>query len=65
VYVRARLIERLPEIAAALPKPEEMRSVSIGGDGGGAAPLLGFLAGALGLAEDALKKRAAGNGSPN
>jgi hypothetical protein len=65
VHVRARLIERLPEIAAALPKPEEMRSVSIGGDGGGAAPLLGFLAGALGLAEDALKKRAASNGSPN
>jgi hypothetical protein len=65
VFVRARLIERLPEIAAALPKPEEMRSVSIVGDGGGAAPLLGFLAGALGLAEDALKKRAAGNGSPN
>jgi flotillin len=65
VFVKGRLIERLPEIAAALPKPEEMRSVSIGGDGGGAAPLLGFLAGALGLAEDALKKRAASNGSPN
>jgi hypothetical protein len=64
VYVRARLVERLPEIAAALPKPEELRAVSIGGDGAGAGPLLGFLAGALGLAEDALKKRAAGNGSP-
>ncbi len=64
VFVRARLIERLPEVAAALPKPEQVRSVNIGGDGGGAAPLLGFLAGALGLAEDSLKKRAAGNGAP-
>jgi hypothetical protein len=64
VFVRARLIERLPEIAAALPKPEELRSVSISGDGGGAGQLLGFLAGALGLAEDALKKRAASNGAP-
>ena len=53
----------LPEIAASLPKPEEMRAVSIGGDGGGAGPLLGFLAGALGLAEGALKKRAASNGA--
>jgi regulator of protease activity HflC (stomatin/prohibitin superfamily) len=62
--VKARLIERLPEIAAALPKPEEMRTVSIGGDGGGASPLLGFLAGALGLAEGALKKSAGANGTP-
>jgi hypothetical protein len=61
-YVRSRLVERLPEVAAAL-KPEELRSVSISGDGGGAGPLLGFVAGALGLAEDALKKRAASNGA--
>jgi hypothetical protein len=54
--VKARLIDRLPTIAAAL-KPEELRAISIA-DGGGAGPLLGFLAGALGLAEDALKKRA-------
>jgi hypothetical protein len=63
LFVKARLVERLPEVAAAL-KPAELRSVSIGGDGGGAGPLLSFLAGALGLAEDALKKRAAGNGTP-
>jgi flotillin len=62
VFVKERLIQRLPEIAAAM-KPEEMRTVSIG-DGGNAGPLLGFLAGALGLAEDALKKRAASNGAP-
>jgi hypothetical protein len=61
--VKSRLIERLPEVAAAL-KPAELRAVSVGGDGGGAGPLLGFLAGALGLAEDSLKKRAEGNGSP-
>jgi hypothetical protein len=63
--VKERLIERLPEIAAALPKPEELRAVSITGDGGGAGSLLGFLAGALGLAEDAGKKRTAGNGGPS
>jgi hypothetical protein len=62
VFVKARLIERLPEVAAAL-KPEELRAVNIGGDNGGAGPLLGFLAGALGLAEGALKKRATSNGS--
>lgn len=62
-HVRERLIERLPEIAAALPKPEELRAVSITGDGGGVGPLLGFLAGALGLAEDAWKKHTASNGA--
>lgn len=62
VFVKARLVERLPEIAEAL-KPEELRAVSISGDGGGAGQLLGFVAGALGLAEDALKKRAASNGA--
>jgi regulator of protease activity HflC (stomatin/prohibitin superfamily) len=64
-YVKARLVERMPEIAAALPKPEELRSVSIGGDGGGTGPLLAFLAGALSLTEDALKKRTASNGAVN
>jgi hypothetical protein len=63
--VRERLIDRLPQIAAALPKPEELRTVSVGADGGGVGPLLGFLAGALGLIEDARKKLAAGNGAAN
>jgi hypothetical protein len=60
-FVKGRLIEQLPEIAAAL-KPEELRSVSIGSDGA-AGSLLGFLAGALGLAETALKKQTTSNGS--
>ena len=64
-HVRERLIERLPEIAAALPKPEELRAVSISGDGGATGPLLGFLASALGLAEDAWKKHTASNGAPS
>jgi hypothetical protein len=62
--VRERLIERLPEIAAALPKPEELRAVSITPDGGGTGPLLGFLAAALGLAENARGKQATGDGAP-
>jgi hypothetical protein len=62
-HIRERLIDRLPEIAAALPKPENLRAVSIGGDGAGAGPLLGFIAGALGLVEDAWKKRTKDNGT--
>jgi hypothetical protein len=61
--VRERLIEQLPQIAAALPKPEELRTVSINADGAGAGPLLGFIAAALGLAEDAAKKHTASNGA--
>ena len=33
--IQARLIESLPEIAARLPKPAELRSVTIGGTGAG------------------------------
>jgi hypothetical protein len=61
-YVKARLIERLPEVAAAL-KPGELRAVSVSSADGCAGPLLGFLAGALGLAEDALKTRVPSNGT--
>jgi flotillin len=45
-HVRARLVERLPEIAAALPKPDELKAVSVNGDGQ-AAGLVGFLTGVL------------------
>ncbi len=62
--VKERLIERLPEIAAALPKPEELRAVSINADGGGAGPLLSFIAGALGLAGDVRNKPTTSNGAP-
>jgi hypothetical protein len=48
-HLRALLVERLPEIAAALPKPNEVRTVSVGGDGT-AQPLVGFLASVLELA---------------
>jgi hypothetical protein len=41
-HVRSQLVERLPEIAAALPKPDELRAVSVTGDGE-AASLVGFL----------------------
>ena len=61
-----QLIARLPEIAEALPKPGELHAVSITSDGshGAAGSLMGFLAGTLRLAEDALKKRQQTNGSP-
>ena len=62
-HVKGRLIERLPEIAAALPKPEQFRAVSIAADEGGTGPLLGFLAGVLGLAEEARKERTTANGA--
>ena len=32
-HVKAQLISRLPEIAQAMPKPEELRSIQINGDG--------------------------------
>jgi flotillin len=60
--VRARLIERLPAIAQALPKPEELRAVNITGDGGGMGTLVGFLASALGLV-DARKAQPPANGA--
>jgi hypothetical protein len=58
-HLRSQLIARLPEVAAALPKPEELRAVSINGDQGGAAPLVGFLAGLLNVADGALRRPAA------
>lgn len=54
-HLRAQLIARLPEVAAALPKPEELRMVSINGDQGGAAQLVGFLSGLLHVTDGALK----------
>ena len=43
--VQSRLIEKLPEIAAAMPAPAELRSVQIGGGEGGLASLIGLLHG--------------------
>ena len=49
--VQARLIDSLPEIVAQLPKPAELRAVTIGGHDGttvaGLVAELGAIAGAL------------------
>ena len=53
-YLRLRLIERLPEIAQALPGPKEMRTVTFAADpaaGAQTAPLAALLAGVLSLVE--------------
>jgi flotillin len=61
-FVRARLIERLPEIARELPRPDELRAISVGPDAGGTS-LAGVLTALLSLAEGALKRPAASNGN--
>jgi hypothetical protein len=55
-HVRSQLIALLPAIASCLPKPEELRAVNIGSDGGTTGSLLGFLSGLLEVAEN-LRKR--------
>jgi hypothetical protein len=62
-HVRSQLIERLPEIAAALPQPQELRSISIGEHGGAGGSVLGFVASALHLVQDALKRPESANGA--
>lgn len=63
-HVQAELISRLPEIAAALPKPQELRAVSIGPDQAGTAnSLVGFLAAVLELADHARKRPEPPNGA--
>jgi hypothetical protein len=62
-HLKAQLIARLPEIAAALPKPEELRAISIASDQGGTTTsLVGFLASVLQVAENALKRPEQANG---
>ena len=55
-HVKAQLISRLPEIAQAMPKPEELRSIQINGDG--ANSVTGLLASLM----QSLEGLAAGNG---
>lgn len=50
-HVRAQLIARLPEIAAAMPHPEELRQINVSGDGGTA--LTGLVAQFLQVIEGA------------
>jgi hypothetical protein len=59
-HVKAQLVARLPEIAQALPKPDEVRAINVGGEG--AATLTGLLAGVAQLV-DGLLHRPSGNGS--
>jgi hypothetical protein len=54
-YVKAQLIARLPQIAAAMPKPEELRQITVGGDGAGA--LTGLVAQLVGVIEGAVAKK--------
>jgi hypothetical protein len=51
-HVKAQLIARLPEVAAAMPKPEELRAISVGGDG--ATSLTGLVAQLMQVVEGAL-----------
>lgn len=58
-YLRAQLIDRLPEIAQALPKPNELKAVTIAGGGADGASSAGALAGFVGsllqVARDAVR----------
>lgn len=60
-HVRSQLVNRLPEIAQALPKPDELRSITVGGDGG---TLTGLLAGVAQLIDGLVHKpHTNGNGA--
>jgi flotillin len=49
-HLRARLIERLPEIAEAMPTPEHLKSISISdGNGGAESALIGFVGSIIGM----------------
>ncbi len=65
-HLRARLIAALPEIAAKLPQPDELRSVTIAGDGGNgaAASLTSLVASLLALLENRSAPEAAKNAPP-
>jgi regulator of protease activity HflC (stomatin/prohibitin superfamily) len=58
-HVKAQLIARLPEIAQAMPRPDELRAINVGGEG--AATVTGLLAGVTQLVEG-LVHRSNGNG---
>ncbi len=64
--IRAQLVASLPEIAAKLPQPDELRSVSISGDGvaGGATALTGLVASLLALLDPRAVAGRGGKPSP-
>jgi hypothetical protein len=56
--LRARLIERLPQIAAALPKPDELRTIQIGPEqDGSTSALVGLIASVMQGLDGALKRK--------
>jgi len=57
--VRAQLIDRLPEIAASLPKPNELHAIQVNGDG---TTLAGLVASVLGVVGSLGKNGHAENG---
>ena len=58
--LRAQLIERLPQIAEAMPSPKELRTVQIGQDGAASASLAGLVASVTSVV-DGLRQPAAGD----
>ena len=48
-HLKAQLVSRLPEIAAAMPRPDELRAITVGGES--STSLGGLLGGVLGLVE--------------
>jgi regulator of protease activity HflC (stomatin/prohibitin superfamily) len=60
-HVQAQLIARLPEVAASLPRPQELKAISIGGEAAGS--LTGFLAGILSLLEQRMQTNPSTNGA--
>jgi hypothetical protein len=61
-HVKAQLIARLPEIASALPQAQELRAITVGGEG--ATSLAGLLAALLQAVEGAVRRPEA-NGHTN
>lgn len=60
-HLRARLVEQLPRLAEAMPRPDELRAVTVNGDG--AAALAGLLAGALQIVDRVAKNGQAAGAS--
>jgi hypothetical protein len=60
-HLRSQLIARLPEVAAALPKPEELRAVQIGPEAGGLS-LAGLVASVV-QAVEGVARNGQGNGA--
>jgi flotillin len=66
LHLREQLIERLPALAAAMPKPAELRSIAITADpaAGATGALTGFVTGLLGLADGLRRPEAAAPAAP-